>query len=59
MLGVVGLDAEGLGPEVWGKVVVRLLEGLIGGLDEVLWGSGMARGAGVAVINSSELKKLL
>jgi len=59
VLGVVGLNAEGLGPEIWGKVLVGLLEGDEGSLDEVLGSSGMTRGGGVAIIDTSELKELL
>ena len=54
-----GLDDFGLAPEIWGKVLVGLGESLEGSLDKVLGGSGMARGAGVAIIDTCELEELL
>lgn len=59
MLGEVRLNRVGLLPEIWGEVLVGPLEGLEGGLDEVLGSSGMSRGLGVAVIDTSELQQFL
>lgn len=59
MLGKLGLNRVGLGPEIWGKVLVGLAEGHEGSLDEVLSSSGMSDGLGVAIINTSELEELL
>lgn len=58
-LGEWGLEVLGLGPEIWGKVLVGLGESLIGCLDKVLGSSGMSGGLSVAIINTSELKELL
>ena len=59
MAGVVGLNGESLGPQIWGKVLIGLLEGLVGGLKEVLSSSGMTRGLGVAILDTSEGDHLL
>ena len=59
VLGVVGLDREGLWPEIWGKVLVSLLKGVESGLKEVLSGTGMTRSGGIAILNTGEGKHLL
>jgi hypothetical protein len=46
-------------PEVWGEELVGFSEGCESGLDEVLWGSGVTSGSGVAIIDTGELQELL
>ena len=57
--GKLRLNRESLSPKIWGEVLVGLLKGLVSSLDEVLSSSGMSRGIGIAIINTSELKELL
>ena len=57
--GVVGLNGESLGPKVRGQVLVGLGKGLVGGLQEVLSGSGMTRGVSVTILDTSEGEHLL
>lgn len=59
VLGVGGSDEVGVGPEVRGKETVSEAKSLEGGLAEVLNGSGLTLGGGVAIINTSELDELL
>ena len=59
VLGVVRLNRESLGPEIWGEVLIGLHESLIGGLKEVLAGSGMARRLSVAILDTGEGQELL
>ena len=59
MLGVVGLDGTGLGPEIGGKVLVGSHESDEGSLQEVLSGSGMTGGLCVTILNTSEGEHLL
>ena len=59
MAGVVGLDGEGLGPEIRGKVLISLTKGVVGGLQEVFSSSGMTGGLSVAILNTSKGDHLL
>ena len=59
MLGKGGGVVLGLGPEIGGKVLVGVTEGHVDGLDEVLGGSGVTGGGGVAIIDTSELQEFL
>lgn len=59
MLGIGGGDEVGLQPEVRGEETVSVSESLEGGFAEVLNGSGLSLGRGVAIIDTSELDKLL
>ena len=44
VLGVWGLEKLGLGPEVWGEILVGLGKSEEGSLDEVLSSSGVTSG---------------
>ena len=53
------LGEDGLLPQVGGQVGVGLGDGGVGSLGEVAKGSGGATGRGVAILDTSHLKKLL
>ena len=59
VLGVVRLNGEGLGPEIWGKISVGVREGDISGLQEVFSGSRVTRGLSIAILDTSEGEHLL
>lgn len=59
MLGNGRRSVLGVSPEIRGEVLVGLGESGEGSLDEVLGGSGVTSGRGVAIINTSELQDLL
>ena len=59
MHGVLGLNAEGVGPEVGGQVLVGVSQRVEGSLDEVLGGSGVTGSLRVAIIDTSELEEFL
>lgn len=59
MLGKGGWDVFGSGPEIGAQESVGVANGLETGLDEILGGTGATLGAGVHIIDTSELQDLL
>ncbi len=49
----------GLGPEIRGQIAVSLRESVKSGSHEILKSSGLASGASVAIVDSSEMEQLL
>jgi hypothetical protein len=59
VLGIGSLEEFGLGPEIWGQVLVGLAQSDEGSSDEVLGSLGVAGRGSVNIIDTSELKHLL